>query len=272
MKLVDLFEDKKNFLTGYKLALHAWEKINADCKPFLEQSKGIPMFRGVAPKYVGGERAEYATFEKRSVRTDRIPRSSAHDAFFNWSFNAVMEREFKIKNIRYSSLFATGSEAQAVYYGDLHFIFPIGNFDTIWSKRVNDSYEEINLLNHMRHEFENRAAYAEWVDENLEPYFERLVKEGNFDYTVLKTARNEHINKMYVWLDKTLIKEYGYVKNAALDYVLKSGNEIFIPAPCEYYSVSARYLAEAVGTGANEEGTYIYKEFFRHMQEYKAPR
>lgn len=258
MKLHHLFEKKADpdALQGYRLVETAAKKIKQDCQFFLKESGQLPMMRGVAPKR--NETGNFKTFSKHAVRTDRKPRSSSGDSFFNWSFDTFFKDKFGINRIRSSSMFVTGSESVARYYGDLTFVFPINKFEYIWSPNVNDSYEDNDFLYNWSRDL---GLNRDWLSNKALPYFDTLIKDGIYSFDVLEDSPVEEIQEMAEYLIAWFEKDLKYKHNTSLVSALKSGHEIFIPAPQEYYSLSGKYLYEALDCDFYDDVIDVYKKF-----------
>lgn len=259
MKLTELHESRE--LTGYKLVLEAKAKILQDCKPFLSMIGPVPMLRGAASG---------PAFSKRSIRENRIPRNSGHNSFFQWFFNACIEKTFGIKNIRTSSLFVSGSESTAFFYGNPYFIFPIGDFDFIWSPKVTDSYEDLDFVFKQIFKadvFDSRTEYYKFTDDILTPYFKKMNDAQNYNIEqVLKNGPHPEIVRMQEWLEKEFAS-YKYVKNKNLKKALDSDKEIFIPAPGSYYAIDSVALAKAVGNSDVDDLNYTFTKFMEIVNQ-----
>lgn len=124
MKMRELFEsDDEDMIAA----------IKRDCKPFLKECRDNMvlnlMMRGMKGK--GDE------IFKQSVRQDRKPLSmpgDKHKAFDDWSLEKFGFRA------RSQSVFVTGSYDDARSYGHPYAIFPIGDFEFIWSPEVGDLF------------------------------------------------------------------------------------------------------------------------------------
>jgi len=123
------------------------ELIKQDCKKFLkERSKDKLIYRGMSRSIrpsgqvmIGSSTVPY--YEK-VVRNDRTPVSMpgrVHNMLDDWFY-----RKFHMF-ARSSTMFCYGEGAikAASQYGKIHAVFPIGNFQYIWSKKVHDLF---NLL------------------------------------------------------------------------------------------------------------------------------
>jgi len=135
--------------------------IEKDCKPFLSLIGGdiskYRMFRGMPFSRNSGN-----IFRKQIRLDDRRPMSTAdikHDRY-NHFFQEVYGQPFR------NSLFATGDRKMAKYYGYPFVVFPIGNFDWLWSKDVNDLALDIHFPPVAG--FHNVPPSQEVIDDKLE--------------------------------------------------------------------------------------------------------
>lgn len=107
------------------------QRIRENCKPFLKlidnDVREYIMYRGM----------EFSIdpIQRKKVRLDdRKPMSSSpikHERY-NHYFQEVFGAPFR------NSLHTTGDVSMAEYYGDPFVIFPIGEFEFLWSPDVND--------------------------------------------------------------------------------------------------------------------------------------
>ena len=131
--------------------------IKQNCKPYLRENYSpildLPLYRGV--------KTNKAVF-KRDVRLEnRKPldnREVVHQGL-NDVFKERFGEEFR------NSLFATGDITEASNYGNVYYIFPIGEFSYLWSPDVYDIYGEwleMELENARPIEFINNMRKKEW--------------------------------------------------------------------------------------------------------------
>lgn len=108
------------------------ELIRRDCKPWLEQSAGNLVYRGMKNK---------ARFIKKKVRKDRRPLASPK-LLHNYVEDKM--KKMRLNARRTNSVFVSGSLAVAHGYGGTYggpyVIFPIGNFDFTWSPVMDDLF------------------------------------------------------------------------------------------------------------------------------------
>lgn len=102
------------------------QKIIPDCKPFLGELgwSGPFLYRGI------DEKRTQKHFTRQPVRKNRRPMDTPqemHQAADNWFV------EHYGYPFRRAGLFTTGNINQAVDYGRAYMVFPIGDFQYVWS-------------------------------------------------------------------------------------------------------------------------------------------
>jgi len=108
-----------------------------ECEPFLRDLErplhpDSMMFRGMAT-------SNASPIQKLTVKRNRRPTDTPlhlHRVADDWFFDNFGWRG------RSAGLFCTGSKTQARGYGDVHAVFPVGDYEIIWSPRVKDLYRE----------------------------------------------------------------------------------------------------------------------------------
>lgn len=111
------------------------EKIVNDCQPYLKQINKAD-YDDPNQRFLLSGRRSNSVFDKKTVRQDREPldtNAEVHKWFDNWFY-----KKFGIK-ARSQTVFCTGSNS-AYGYGNAYYIFPIGNFEVIWSRDIKDFY------------------------------------------------------------------------------------------------------------------------------------
>lgn len=107
--------------------------IEHKCQPFLKLVGGYDEATMDNAMYRGINRPTWQPTYK--VRKNREPRNSGkelHDAL-----NVALVKQTGIKH-RSESIFVTGSKIDAVEYGSVHYIFPIGDFKFAYLDNVDD--------------------------------------------------------------------------------------------------------------------------------------
>ncbi|WP_300760228.1 hypothetical protein [Janthinobacterium sp.] len=109
-----------------------------ECMPFIRQSKGAPIYRGLSNPTGGitidtpeGELTAY----RMPVRTDRRPLHT--DQYTHSTTDWWLNSRFGWRP-RSSGLFVTGRSQVASIYGPTYIILPRGNFHFVWSPDVQD--------------------------------------------------------------------------------------------------------------------------------------
>lgn len=132
--------------------------LERDCGPFLSASKHRGLLRrGMKGKSLGITKTVIDPFTDKDldfwenkVRKDRKPRDFSdeeHEELNNW-FNE--NHGFKARS---EAVFCFGDKARdyvTAEYGPLYFIFPIGEFEYVWSPNITDLYVEA-LQNNIDH-------------------------------------------------------------------------------------------------------------------------
>lgn len=112
------------------------ELVNRDCKPYLEHIDNdimrYQMYRGL-------EKFGKNVFKKTARLDDRKPAATGQEKHDR--INDYFEREFD--HPYRNGVFASGDTSMAGTYGMVHVIFPIGNFEFLWSDSVNDMAYDI---------------------------------------------------------------------------------------------------------------------------------
>lgn len=180
----------KDFLrsAGMEIA----ELIKRDCQPFLSRANGETAWRGIITYN------SKALVQQKSIRIDRAPMSS--DRRYHEFYNGVFAK-MGFRTNRSNGMFCTGAYKVAFQYGVVHAVFPIGDFDFLWSPEVRD------MFNTFQDSWPNFWKNPDDED-SMEPDFEAIEKA---------------------------IRD-SYRENDNLVAALKSGNEIMIRGN-SYYAV-----------------------------------
>ena len=131
------------------------ELIKRDCSKFLKESKLKrffkesllqPVYRGLEPptyqvtKLAASTDDENIHWFEGTVRTDRKPLSTKQE--HHEIVDNLLKQQFGW-NVRSAGLFCSGSIDTAGFYGKVHMIFPIGDYEFVWSKKYSDLYGEV---------------------------------------------------------------------------------------------------------------------------------
>lgn len=107
-------------------------KIVDDCEPYLSQHSKfyiMPLFRGTR---------QSETVDIKQIRSNREPKDMPRH--ITQLLDQWFEQQFGIR-FRTNAMFATGDQSAASSYGPrLTAVYPIGQFDFLWSPNVPDLY------------------------------------------------------------------------------------------------------------------------------------
>ena len=159
------------------------ELIKHDCRPYLMENKHslteLPLWRGMNSGKDGDNHA-HGKYQKRNVRLDgRIPRDAPQDVHdtLNYIFNKKYGAQYR------NALFATGKKSNTYDYGQEFIIFPIGNYDYIWSEEVTDLWRKIATDLKIAH-----ASSRTQMSQEQENALERMVYGLNYKKSNLEGA------------------------------------------------------------------------------------
>lgn len=227
-------------------------KIKEECGPFLHESDGLFLYRGMK---IDRERVHFTPHVKQ-----RSPRDSSRA--FNAFFNAGVELTYGIENIRPRSVFATGHKGDASEYGEIFFIFPKGEVKVLYSPMVEDSYladDELNKSFAQYFGIESDNVLSAHKPKNAamkiaNAFLRIVVESGNdvelavkniltnealveaaFDDLTSKAGRKIEIGDVHFALQNTFHENYAGRKD--LLGAIRSNKEILIYESEGYYSV-----------------------------------
>lgn len=115
--------------------------ITKNCKPWFARGGGWHEERIV---YRGQVSSLPTTYYVKPVRSDR--RAMNMNAETTDMFNAAISRAGLVAN-RNNSVFCSGDRTQALDYGFVYVMFPIGRFNFTWSGLLEDWYTKMDRLN-----------------------------------------------------------------------------------------------------------------------------
>lgn len=193
--------------------------LKRDCVKWLDETNGKKVYRGMRTS---------AKVSKNQVNKHRSPRETGrfvHDLLVKGFRQAGFSAN------RDNSIFCTGGYGEALDYGSVHVIFPIGDYSYTWSPAINDLYmlqgigtlfrdfsaDELDVLRRLRQEPKYQSN-----DDDLQRAYE--------------VAKRLDMNK--------LVKEikFNYKDTDLLD-AIKSENEIMIDCN-EFYAIELWYYKE----------------------------
>lgn len=218
MKLIELFEESNDIAFSQALRI-----IKQECKPFLN-TFDKPLYRGIADindlNYLG------PAFFEGKIRQDRIPRDMPEDVtdIFNVNFKELTG----ISNVRNKSLFCSFDENTAFGYDndDLgsFMIFPVGNFDYIWSPIINDAYVECVEM------------FGQDGSHQLLDLFKSIAKERGYE-TLEFIPREDELSIV----DQALGTPGVYLFNQGAESLQRSKHEVMILGT-SFYAIQSRGL------------------------------
>jgi len=148
-----------------------WQSIvKRDCKPYLKE-RGQVLYRGM-------DTASNKPIKKQVRLDNRSPAGSTVEvhAILNTYFDTMFGHPFR------NGLFVSGKENDVRLYGEIHIIFPIGDFDFLWSPVVSDLYGD-----------------ADWnEDETDAKVISNEVHQNKYQTTDLKAATKSG-NEIMIW-------------------------------------------------------------------------
>lgn len=128
----------KQFLNENESTVITLEDMLDACKPFIDQSRGAFLYRGIQRpegkfKMETPEEYEYAYL--MDVRKDRRPLDTDIDS--HRTVDEFLKVQYGIAG-RSQTLFVTGDDHVADGYGDVYLILPRGQFKFLWSPDIGD--------------------------------------------------------------------------------------------------------------------------------------
>lgn len=165
-------------------AEETFRQIKKDCEKFLTDAEDMfPLLRGTGSKYY--------SLTKFQQPTNRPPRDSTkkQDTYYNQMF----EQAFGISNLRRTSYFGTYSWSAAKQYGEVHYLFPIGDYKICSSEEIYDLLNDVskiyaNVANNFiktNREFETYLSLPEDITDIVSIYFSDYYsthKDGIIDF------------------------------------------------------------------------------------------
>lgn len=114
-------------------------QVYENCKPFLQEAKGNPIYSGRRSKTGRGDDRLFVG----TIRKDRRPKDTPLK--YHILLNKLFVEEFGWR-ARTESLFCTKQIRTARYFGTPYYIFPIGDFDYIWNANTTDLFDDIKRI------------------------------------------------------------------------------------------------------------------------------
>ena len=113
-------------------------RLKIDCKKFLQETDGIPVYRGVIKRLPHGMSRKTSHIEAGRKPRDATP--EIHDYL-----NNLFKKKFgwPVRN----GVFVSGNWSQVESYGDAYIFFPIGDYEYAWSPGVDDLWSFVTGAN-----------------------------------------------------------------------------------------------------------------------------
>lgn len=171
-------------LEGEASSENAILKMESACIPFLKEqgSRKNILWRGMSRRF------ELSNNHMVDVKKDRRPLDTQlelHHALDDWFLDNFGFRA------RSNAVFASGSENFALVYGDLYAIYPIGDFEYVWSPRIKDTLLLDQEANHLLARIEQKSGTKfdkeEWLEQKANIIID-LLEKGRYSDTNLKAA------------------------------------------------------------------------------------
>lgn len=250
------------------------QQIRSNCKPFLKT--GRMLYRGFSPylaKETGVEKFDPTVAFYSPHPTNRKPRDSARNPYFNFMFNGGAELAFDVEQIRERTIFATNNPAMAMIFGEVTFFFPVGDFKYLTSGKMSDSFEDnvkirtevANLtdipvakiregFNVLAADYKNKP--HDWImdsEKAIKPTMEAFNSQDEELYFKLKTALKDTYSKYYI--DTPNLGHFRFPTE---------GGELMFYETHGYYTVPAKMVmtqmsAQGVEHAGIPEDEYIRK-------------
>lgn len=138
--------------------------IKRDCKPFLSQSKGYRLFRGIRKK---------EDWFSAYPRLDRRPLSSSD--YITKYYNRLIERAGLTANRNNSFFVTSDDDIASLFAPKVYLTFPNGKLLFTWSTRIDDWFNYFEEIENQANETDDQ----EILDNEMELLFNSL--KGNDD-------------------------------------------------------------------------------------------
>ncbi len=197
------------------------QTLHEKCSYFLNECNGYWLLRGVSGSHMWGI---------RTIRDNRKPKDNTlqlHNIFDKTFYDMFGWRA------RSNSVFCTGSISVTNDYGEPYLIFPIGKYNFIYSKHIQDLYlslikpkgKVLDIINYYKiFDYENVNQFN-WID----IFDKSFRKKNNID------------DKVVIDLTKDICSLYK--KNVKITEAINSYNEIMMNCK-EYVEIERDYFQE----------------------------
>lgn len=192
-----------------------FDTIKKDCKKYLNEIKDptkVIAYRGI------NSNRDYGFISVKDARTDRLPLDT--DKRLSDKIDEWFKHEYGVR-FRSEAVFAIGNRTLASHFGTVYIMFPIGDYDYVWSPNYSDITEDFNR------------------------YFETHAKQYPKEYDYIFREGPKYIHPKHL---NDFMKDGSYYFNKGLVEALTKykSNEIMIRCK-KYYLVYANYVNGAQG-------------------------
>lgn len=153
--------------------------IKRDCGPYLREIKDptkVRAYRGIQL-----DTRPHPVFLKKDVRTDRHPKDTPE------GISKLMDNWFKKKfgiKFRSESMFVTSRAWTAAAYGLVYMVFPIGDYDYVWSKKYSDLTEDaFTAVTQKAKDNPEELKYLNVTHSNLkQKHLDEVMEDGDYKF------------------------------------------------------------------------------------------
>lgn len=164
------------------------KKIREDCQPYIKEA-GSDIFKN------GMWRGIKGTDKKpRLLKTARLENRTPTDmpVYLHGKLNEYFDNRFG--HPYRNGVFVTGDQSEAMNYGEAYQIFPIGEFDYLWSPDVDDLMTEIDGFQWDSKEITDLDAQNEAMDRQIAKFIKSSLR--NYKNNYLGKAVQSHTEIM----------------------------------------------------------------------------
>jgi len=195
-----------------------FDVIKKDCKKYLDEIKNptnVIMYRGL------DKDKNHGFISVKDARTDRRPLNT--DDKLSDKIDEWFKQEYGIR-FRSQAVFAVGHRIVAKQYGDIYIMFPIGDYDYIWSPNYSDLTEDVSRYFEMHNrEYPDEYDYFfKTGTSSIKPeHLNDFMEDANFKFnTGLVDALTRHRWNEIMIRCKKYYLVYANQTNGAQDYFL----------------------------------------------------
>ena len=239
-------------------------EIREKCKPFLQLSKGLPLYRGMSYQ---GDIPYFAKFQ-HPVNRQPLHSSAKSNAFFN----AMLKCGFGIEGIRQRSIFASIDPRVAGLYGTEYYIFPMGQISYLSSDIIRDLYGQDHVLLEAvvkaLHAQDSLGKLSELAAFELADNIRDAVGQNTLDSldNIVQNIDSEiQVEKFLAALQSQM--QLLYSKNTPLRKIQTPTTELMIYESDGYYLLSKQGIAEYLNRNqpASEAAHDDYHRFYSQL-------